>query len=284
MCFIIYTQFAVGGEVLFGTNSWCAVNTSSKNNFYLCGDDGSGKDLKCSGKNYSALRGHTRKWLSNKEEVKIGDTDYVCCKNSNKSTGVFYKKDGFVPCLQTDILWKPEKMGAYDFVKTNTIYICGREYLYQKNGFSVYMDNAYYKIDHTQYQLVSAKQSQQLMIGDKMYVCCMDIENAGYFYEFDANKECVPTWYMTSTLYRDKIFIEQIDKEREEKQAKDVETAEKIEEETEVEIEEETYHIKITKQDMYRCFMCTTSDNFKTCCKAHGEPKDKSVRKSCYLD
>lgn len=75
---------------LWGNNNWCAVQDKMVNkNFYLCGNDGSGKDLECNRKNYTSWLGDNRNFYENNDEVTIGDNSYTCCIETGKDTGSF---------------------------------------------------------------------------------------------------------------------------------------------------------------------------------------------------
>lgn len=88
---ILQNSISVTSGYIWGDNNWCAVEDKLiKKNFYLCGDDGSGNDLKCNRKKYMRLfGGDNRNFYRNNDEVTIGEYSYTCCIETGKNTGSF---------------------------------------------------------------------------------------------------------------------------------------------------------------------------------------------------
>ena len=88
---ILQNSISVTSGYIWGDNNWCAVEDKLiMKNFYLCGDDGSGNDLKCNRKKYMRLfGGDNRNFYRNNDEVTIGEYSYTCCIETGKNTGSF---------------------------------------------------------------------------------------------------------------------------------------------------------------------------------------------------
>lgn len=87
---------------LWGDNNWCVVENKLVNKkFYLCGDDGSGKDLECNKKNYTSWLGDTRKFYGNHDTDLIGDKLYICCIEAGKHIGSFKESTKYVDVQAT---------------------------------------------------------------------------------------------------------------------------------------------------------------------------------------
>ncbi|MBQ7055687.1 MAG: hypothetical protein IJN91_02025 [Alphaproteobacteria bacterium] len=259
---------------LWGDNNWCAVENKLINKkFYLCGDDGSGNDLKCNKKNYTSWLGDNRNFYKNNDEVDIGDKNYTCCIKTG-STGSFKNT--------TDLVDVPTTVNVDNGTCT---------YYQKKNVCDNIVDkgtpctvptkcNDGYKLVNNKCISISAPAGASASAGASAANNCPTTDTQGIDRDGICQKctGATPKWDKKQRKCVANSSTSTQQSGSTSSGASSGSTQQSSSGPSEPEI------IEITKEDMEKCWFCRKKEAFLECMKSKGNPTNSAYRKDCKLD